>query len=295
VQDDFWPFASRARRGADRCCDAAWDAQDLDVIASMHDDAIVFHNHRAGRASRARRRRASTSARSSPAGRPSVSCAARCAAATTSRPVSGPRVPCTPTTGPQVEWAAWTSSPSRRGTHRAQDVSRDPPRRGSSSSAREHGRTRLRCRGSRKLPRGPRCQLVPAAAACRRSARGLPDLAQSSSAPPHRAERSSSSDAIAERAHRGLLRMPACGRAVPMSPVPGPVVSTLITQQKGTATIKLTTQTTSLSMALCTRKTAARRTRTAGTDSSPGGPGGGRPRDPGVHHPGLPARRGVPG
>jgi hypothetical protein len=27
VQDDFWPFASRARRGADRCCDAAWDAR----------------------------------------------------------------------------------------------------------------------------------------------------------------------------------------------------------------------------------------------------------------------------
>ena len=28
--------------------DAAWNAQDLDTIASMHDDAIVFHNHTAG-------------------------------------------------------------------------------------------------------------------------------------------------------------------------------------------------------------------------------------------------------
>jgi ketosteroid isomerase-like protein len=28
--------------------DAAWNAQDLDAIASMHDDAIVFHNHTAG-------------------------------------------------------------------------------------------------------------------------------------------------------------------------------------------------------------------------------------------------------
>ena len=28
--------------------DAAWNAQDLDVIASMHDDAIVFHNYTAG-------------------------------------------------------------------------------------------------------------------------------------------------------------------------------------------------------------------------------------------------------
>jgi hypothetical protein len=34
-----------------------------------------------------------------------------------------------------------------------------------------------------------------------------------------------------------------------MSPVPCPVIATLITQQKGTATMKLTTQTTSLSMA----------------------------------------------
>jgi hypothetical protein len=73
--------------------------------------------------------------------------------------------------------------------------------------------------------------------------------AHSSSAPPHRAVRYSSSDAIAERAHLGLLRMPSCGRDVPMSPVPCPVIATLITQQKGTATMKLTTQTTSLSMA----------------------------------------------
>jgi ketosteroid isomerase-like protein len=28
--------------------DAAWNAQDLDAIASMHDDAIVFHNPTAG-------------------------------------------------------------------------------------------------------------------------------------------------------------------------------------------------------------------------------------------------------
>jgi ketosteroid isomerase-like protein len=28
--------------------DAAWNDQDLDAIASMHDDAIVFHNHTAG-------------------------------------------------------------------------------------------------------------------------------------------------------------------------------------------------------------------------------------------------------
>src|SRR3954467_11663236 len=28
--------------------DAAWNAQDLDAIASMHDEAIVFHNHTAG-------------------------------------------------------------------------------------------------------------------------------------------------------------------------------------------------------------------------------------------------------
>jgi len=28
--------------------DGAWNAQDLDTIASMHDAAIVFHNHTAG-------------------------------------------------------------------------------------------------------------------------------------------------------------------------------------------------------------------------------------------------------
>ena len=28
--------------------DAAWNAQDQDAIASMHHDAIVFHNHTAG-------------------------------------------------------------------------------------------------------------------------------------------------------------------------------------------------------------------------------------------------------
>jgi ketosteroid isomerase-like protein len=28
--------------------DAAWNAQDLDAISSLHADAIVFHNHNAG-------------------------------------------------------------------------------------------------------------------------------------------------------------------------------------------------------------------------------------------------------
>jgi ketosteroid isomerase-like protein len=28
--------------------DAAWNGQDLETIASLHDDAIVFHNHTAG-------------------------------------------------------------------------------------------------------------------------------------------------------------------------------------------------------------------------------------------------------
>jgi uncharacterized protein (TIGR02246 family) len=28
--------------------DAAWNAQDIDAVASMHDDAVVFHNHTAG-------------------------------------------------------------------------------------------------------------------------------------------------------------------------------------------------------------------------------------------------------
>jgi ketosteroid isomerase-like protein len=27
--------------------DSAWNAQDLDAIASMHDDAVIFHNHNA--------------------------------------------------------------------------------------------------------------------------------------------------------------------------------------------------------------------------------------------------------
>ena len=65
--------------------DAAWSAQDLDAIASMHDDDIVFHNHTAGeRVSTARRPSATTSARSSRAGRPCASSAARCAWARTS-------------------------------------------------------------------------------------------------------------------------------------------------------------------------------------------------------------------
>jgi ketosteroid isomerase-like protein len=28
--------------------DAAWNGQDLDTVTSLHDDAIVFHNHTAG-------------------------------------------------------------------------------------------------------------------------------------------------------------------------------------------------------------------------------------------------------
>jgi uncharacterized protein (TIGR02246 family) len=28
--------------------DAAWNAQDLDAVASMHDEDVVFHNHNAG-------------------------------------------------------------------------------------------------------------------------------------------------------------------------------------------------------------------------------------------------------
>jgi ketosteroid isomerase-like protein len=38
--------SSRAAALIDRY-DAAWNAQDLDAIAAMHDDAIVFHNHTA--------------------------------------------------------------------------------------------------------------------------------------------------------------------------------------------------------------------------------------------------------
>jgi ketosteroid isomerase-like protein len=40
------PRSSRVATLIDRY-DAAWNAQDLDAIASMHDDAIVFHNHTA--------------------------------------------------------------------------------------------------------------------------------------------------------------------------------------------------------------------------------------------------------
>src|ERR1041385_315414 len=77
--------------------DAAWNAQDLDAVASMHDDAIVFHNHTAGeRVEGAAAARAS--ARSSSAGRRSASSAGPCGAATASRSASGPRGPCTPTT-----------------------------------------------------------------------------------------------------------------------------------------------------------------------------------------------------
>jgi ketosteroid isomerase-like protein len=40
------PRSSDAAQLIDRY-DAAWNAQDLDAVASMHDDAIVFHNHTA--------------------------------------------------------------------------------------------------------------------------------------------------------------------------------------------------------------------------------------------------------
>jgi ketosteroid isomerase-like protein len=40
------PHSCRVAALIDRY-DAAWNAQDLDAIASMHDDAIVFHNHTA--------------------------------------------------------------------------------------------------------------------------------------------------------------------------------------------------------------------------------------------------------
>jgi hypothetical protein len=80
--------------------DAAWNAQDLDAIASMHDDAIVFHNHTAGErvagAAAVRAHIGAIFARWPTLD--SVSSAAPCAAATTSRRASGPRAPCTPTT-----------------------------------------------------------------------------------------------------------------------------------------------------------------------------------------------------
>jgi hypothetical protein len=69
----------------------------------MHDDAIVFHNHTAGERVAGAAARASTSARSSRAGRHSVSSAAPCAAAKTSRRVSGPRA-VHPDDGRRLEW-----------------------------------------------------------------------------------------------------------------------------------------------------------------------------------------------
>src|SRR3954470_8106701 len=103
--------------------DAAWNAQDLDAIASMHDDAIVFHNHTAGErvagVAAVREHIGAISAR----WRRSVSSAAACAVATTSRQVSGPRVPRIPTTVASSNGRASTSSPSRRsGASRARTV-----------------------------------------------------------------------------------------------------------------------------------------------------------------------------
>ena len=64
--------------------DAAWNAQDLDAVTALHDDAIVFENHTAGERAEGAARSAPTSRRSSRAGRRSGSSAARCAAAPTS-------------------------------------------------------------------------------------------------------------------------------------------------------------------------------------------------------------------
>ena len=68
--------------------DAALNAHDLDAIASMHDDAIVFHNHHGQRARRGRDSGTRPRRRDLRALASGDDFAAR----------SGPRVPCTPTT-----------------------------------------------------------------------------------------------------------------------------------------------------------------------------------------------------
>src|SRR4051794_12016842 len=81
--------------------DAALNAHDRDAITSMHDDAIVFHNHRPESASRARQRDAPTPARSSRAGQ--------------RRRLRGEEWtarPCTPTTVANWNRTTSTSSPS---------------------------------------------------------------------------------------------------------------------------------------------------------------------------------------
>src|SRR3954454_15233532 len=84
--------------------DAALNAHDLDAIASMHDDAIVFHNHTA------RERFAGATA-----GRAHIGAIfARWPARRLRAARSGPRVPCTPTTGANWNGAASTSSPPPR-------------------------------------------------------------------------------------------------------------------------------------------------------------------------------------
>jgi uncharacterized protein (TIGR02246 family) len=100
--------------------DAAWNAQDLDAIASMHDDAIVFHNHTAGErvagAAAVRAHIAAIFARwpTLRFERRSLRCGDDFAVSEwTARP-------CTPTTGASSSGTASTSSPSRRGAHRAQ-------------------------------------------------------------------------------------------------------------------------------------------------------------------------------
>ena len=125
-QDDFWPPRSAHVAALIDRYDAAWNAQDLDAIASMHDDAIVFTTTRPASVSRARRRCARTSARSSRAGRRFVSSAASCAAARTSRRASGPRVPCTPTTVASSNRTGWTSPPHAEGRIARKDVYRAP-------------------------------------------------------------------------------------------------------------------------------------------------------------------------
>ena len=64
--------------------DAAWNGQDLDAIASMHADDIVFHNHTAGErvdGAAAVRDHIGAIFR---AGRPCASSAGRCASPTSS-------------------------------------------------------------------------------------------------------------------------------------------------------------------------------------------------------------------
>src|SRR3954471_9520764 len=103
--------------------DAALNAHDLDAIASMHDDAIVFHNHTA------RERVAGATA-----GRAHIGAIlARWPARRLRAARSGPRVPCTPTTVANWNGTASTSSPHPPTAARARTSTRVAPRRRSSS------------------------------------------------------------------------------------------------------------------------------------------------------------------